>query len=714
MPSRQVRKLLQEEVRKQGAEESESENEDTERVAQPFPFSLLSEDEAEQVDEQEDEEQEPTPAPRHVLPADAKASSTRKGKKKGGKKGKGGGGKEDEIDILLKELSVADGAKAAQAAPSAGNISATRPKSLEVLSVDTRALRGDDELRRIFGASVIASVDREEASQINRMRGRGAQRNSAVARRVMKKGLLVTPKDHWPLLDPTAMSMQSNGWKDGVQVFQYTWSQGYRYTQRAFERSQATYDPNAVAALLHQAPYHVDSLLTMYDLYRQLGENQYAEETLLRALYALEMAWHPAFDIRTANCRLDFQVPENRALFVTLFRHVQALSRSGCHRTALECNKLLLALEPQDPLGATCLMDYLALRAESYEYLRDFALHFDGDQSLAIRPNFSFSLALAALRREQQQQQRQQQQRQQASAAEVRAAEAARRGAGPKSSGVGSKGGGKDGVSAGGGDQAAGGDTKGAQEQSALQLMVAAVMLHPSVVPRLQSKLLEKGVGREPRWGQLLLRPMFTQPHDAASASLQHLGSIFVERSHMLWKAPDALELLYTGALAAADLAEGKSTEATASLRDLSLTAENWKCVRQESFPDSSVNEFRHYRLADFSDNVNALPREELQAAMGGDADIGVGMNGPQQHPNHQEMEQRALAELQEHVLAAQQFQQAGNHTNLSEEELRNANPFMMLLRSLLPWVNVGEPGEGEARQPGQPPGGDGEPRPGQ
>eukprot|EP00983_Pelagomonas_calceolata_P003632 119072-Pelagomonas_calceolata.AAC.3 len=124
--------------------------------------------------------------------------------------------------------------------------------------------------------------------------------------------------------------------------------------------------------------------------------------------------------------------------------------------------------------------------SESYEYLRDFALHFDGDQSLAIRPNFSFSLALAALRREQQQQQRQQQQRQQASAAEVRAAEAARRGAGPKSSGVGSKGGGKDGVSAGGGDQAAGGDTKGAQEQSALQLMVAAVMLHPSVVPRLQ------------------------------------------------------------------------------------------------------------------------------------------------------------------------------------------------------------------------------------
>ena len=30
----------------------------------------------------------------------------------------------------------------------------------------------------------------------------------------------------------------------------------------------------------------------------------------------------------------------------------QALSRQGCHHTALECCKLLLALEPEDPMGA--------------------------------------------------------------------------------------------------------------------------------------------------------------------------------------------------------------------------------------------------------------------------------------------------------------------------------------------------------------------------
>lgn len=37
---------------------------------------------------------------------------------------------------------------------------------------------------------------------------------------------------------------------------------------------QASYDPNAVAAVLVQFPYHVDSLLAMNELYRSMGEAQ--------------------------------------------------------------------------------------------------------------------------------------------------------------------------------------------------------------------------------------------------------------------------------------------------------------------------------------------------------------------------------------------------------------------------------------------------------
>jgi hypothetical protein len=42
---------------------------------------------------------------------------------------------------------------------------------------------------------------------------------------------------------------------------------------------------------------------------------------------------------------------------------LQALSRRGCHGSALEATKLLLGLDPEDPLGALLLLDYLALRA---------------------------------------------------------------------------------------------------------------------------------------------------------------------------------------------------------------------------------------------------------------------------------------------------------------------------------------------------------------
>lgn len=48
-----------------------------------------------------------------------------------------------------------------------------------------------------------------------------------------------------------------------------------------------------------------------------------------RALYALEAAWSPGFDPATARCRLDIEVPENRALFVALFRHAQVGVRAG-------------------------------------------------------------------------------------------------------------------------------------------------------------------------------------------------------------------------------------------------------------------------------------------------------------------------------------------------------------------------------------------------
>jgi len=49
---------------------------------------------------------------------------------------------------------------------------------------------------------------------------------------------------------------------------------------------------------------------------------------------------------------------------------MQNLSRRGLHGTALEYAKLLLGLDPSDPRGVLFCIDYLAIRAHQYKFLR--------------------------------------------------------------------------------------------------------------------------------------------------------------------------------------------------------------------------------------------------------------------------------------------------------------------------------------------------------
>lgn len=58
-------------------------------------------------------------------------------------------------------------------------------------------------------------------------------------------------------------------------------------------------------------------------------------------------------------------------------------------------------------------------------------------------------------------------------------------------------------------------------------------------------------------------------------------------------------------------------------------------------------------------------------------------------------MDEAVLAQIQEAMAAAQAGQRpagpAPGQTRVSEAELQAANPLVMLLRSLLPWVDAGE-----------------------
>jgi hypothetical protein len=141
----------------------------------------------------------------------------------------------------------------------------------------------------------------------------------------------------------------------------------------------------------------VDALLQMADIYKQHGEFATASDFVARALFRLEASFHAGFRPWTRNtasvsasasasgstaggsadCRLDFDVPANKALFVALYRHVQLLGRKGACRAATECCKLLLSLAPDtDPLCALLLVDHFALRAKEYEWLVAFVAGF--------------------------------------------------------------------------------------------------------------------------------------------------------------------------------------------------------------------------------------------------------------------------------------------------------------------------------------------------
>lgn len=54
-----------------------------------------------------------------------------------------------------------------------------------------------------------------------------------------------------------------------------------------------------------------------------------------------------------------------RTFFLALFRYIQMLGREGCSRTALEYCKLLLNLDPHDPLFILFIIDYYAIRSQA-------------------------------------------------------------------------------------------------------------------------------------------------------------------------------------------------------------------------------------------------------------------------------------------------------------------------------------------------------------
>lgn len=317
-----------------------------------------------------------------------------------------------------------------------------------------------------------------------------------------------------------------------VPMRRYKYSASYMETQRQFDACVRSHNPNRIVMLLAHHPYHVDSLLAMAELHRHMGQHQQAAQHLERCLFVLECAWHPLFDPTLGTCRLEWADPVNRPLFKALFKHMQHLGRRGCHRTAVEVCKLLLCLDPADPMGALFCLDYFALRAEQYEWLERFVDEYETDKSLALFPSFSLSLAVARFRLEEK-------------------AEQSREGAGRRLR-----------------DEAAGQEQQG--RSSSASLLRQALMLHPYMLV----KIVEKApIKEDASWAKVTKHPFFSLA-SVDNPTLEHVIAIYLERSYLLWRAVEVQNWLKSTASALVGSPAVKDGGEAAT----------WACVRDTAF----------------------------------------------------------------------------------------------------------------------------------
>ena len=90
--------------------------------------------------------------------------------------------------------------------------------------------------------------------------------------------------------------------------------------QMSFLSAVESLNPDSIVAILNSHPMHIDSLLQLSDICKMGDDSAMAAEMVERALYALESAFHPCFNLASGECHLDYKRQENRAIFIALYR----------------------------------------------------------------------------------------------------------------------------------------------------------------------------------------------------------------------------------------------------------------------------------------------------------------------------------------------------------------------------------------------------------
>ncbi|KAJ3250183.1 Transcription factor 25 [Chytriomyces hyalinus] len=527
MSSRAARKILKERELAQMSLNTNHSASDSEQEPETYPVirkknafdMLMASDNDEPQPEDEDlqsdnETQEVQEAPASHSTTTTKKKNKKKKAKKTAKKTEDiteaeHGRDMDEIDRAIEEVQAQMGANALLGPSVSDNIPQAK-KQRDILAVDLKLLDSGAELRKMFGSKVLA------LDALAKKGKRNVQTDRILAAMGYGgKSYLSSPKDTWPRMpSKTGISMNmlrapsKMSEEPSPGYFEFAYSSAYMEIQMMFLHCVSTHDPNTLTNLIHAYPFHVDSLLQKSEIAKHNGDITSAAEYIERALFIFEKSFHPLFNMALANSILPYSFPQNRAFFLAISRHISFIARKGCWRTCLELSKLLLSLDPEDPLGALQMMDWYAVKAGERSWMRRCWAEWGGDQGqIAGLPNWSFSMALVEFEDES--------------------------------------------------------ETKKPHDLST-QRLTAAIKQYPLFVPTILNKLTvtEPSVTSHPYFAT----PVKPSPSESA---IHLLIMLYVERCHHLWKEPSALSWLRETARALAAATEKTDATNNASAVDV-------------------------------------------------------------------------------------------------------------------------------------------------
>eukprot|EP00178_Gracilaria_changii_P002615 TRINITY_DN138_c0_g1_i1.p2 TRINITY_DN138_c0_g1~~TRINITY_DN138_c0_g1_i1.p2 ORF type:complete len:699 (+),score=117.19 TRINITY_DN138_c0_g1_i1:121-2217(+) len=459
-----------------------------------------------------------------------------------------------------------------------GSIHSSIPTEEETnpLRVEVKHLNASSELKKLFGSRAVEAERRNERSTDAQVLRR---RRPPLPRAHLRRQLtLVTPRDTWFGYAPgLTMVLDTEGMNDdvsGLRYFRYKHEPAYKSLQDEYRVVVENLDPNRLVQFVSMHPFHVDGLLQLAELYRQMGEMDRAAEQIERSIYVLQTSWNVTFKPYDGLCRLRFDVVENRSLYIALFRYSLLLTRRGLHRTALEVSKLLLNFDPtNDPMGVLLMADSFALLSKEYGWVRAMNNSFK-HVPLKYFPNFAASASIAV--------------------------ECERgKSLGLTSSSTSTK----------------GSSSTGSEEMEAENALINALLTFPMLLkPVVLAIRDDPGV-----WAEYTL---YDENWYGAGINncdvLQRISRIYAERSKLLWNSASHKDMLAKCARIAGELdrvATVKATPRKADKKDISNSFDRvMKCrsLRKEAaewFEECGF--YRNLQIGDFADRSN-LPGELL------------------------------------------------------------------------------------------------------